>query len=271
MKQLKSTIALFILLVWVILLFGCKIIEIGKEVVSTGKEDKGRNIICVIDFSSSQNDVARQLFYKNVIKNNVIKNLAQNDQIKVVPLDKASVTNSEVIFAEDLSKYEVEPDNAPPLQVDKIIEDNVNKLKNDISANFEKAYSNASESRKSRNQGTDIFGILNTLKSHFKSEEDNYVVFLSDMMNYSESLNMEPSNPNFTSAKINGLLKSVPKMHLQNSTILVLTGDQPNLSSAHFELVRSFWTKYFEQNGGKLYDYSSATVTKLDEMIKPKK
>jgi hypothetical protein len=157
---------------------------------------------------------------------------------------------------------------APPLEEEKLTKENVNKFKNNLEVEFEKAYSEATANRKPQSKGTDIFGALNNLKTYFKADRDNYIVFLSDMMNYSPALNMEPSNSNFSTAKIENNVKAAPQIDLQNSTIFVLTGNQPGIAPAHFELVKSFWSKYFDQNGGKLYDYGSAGVSKLDEMMK---
>jgi hypothetical protein len=54
---------------------------------------------------------------------------------------------------------------------------------------------------------------------------------------------------------------------MPNTTVLVLTAKQVEASSEHFKLVQSFWTKYFQKNKIKLYDYNSASVAKLNELM----
>ena len=87
------------------------------------------------------------------------------------------------------------------------------------------------------------------------------------MMNWSSVLNMEPGNSGFNSKTIDGILNDVPNYELPNTTALVLTAEQVEVSPAHFQLVETFWTKYFFKNHIKLYDYNSASVSKLNEMM----
>ena len=78
---------------------------------------------------------------------------------------------------------------------------------------------------------------------------------------------MEPGNSQFGSNTIEAVLKKVAAVHLPNTVALVLTADQSYIPQEHFKLVQSFWTKYFENNGIKLYDYSSASLSKLNELM----
>lgn len=237
---------------------------------STSKSGQ-RNIICLVDFSSSKNGDLRQQYYKTVIKNNIIKNLAMTDRITVLPLDAASLTNAEEILVKDVSAEDFTPEMAPPMEEDKLTAEKFEKYKMQITAEFEQKFDRVAEDRKSRNQGTDIFGLLENLRNYIKPNTENNVIFLSDMMNYSKTLNMEPSNKNFNSSNIEKLVKDAPQIDLQNAKTLILTGDQPDLPPAHFELIKNFWTKYFEQNKAQLVDFSSAAVSRLDEMMKAKK
>lgn len=253
-------------MLWITVLSCLAFTITGCEVTS-----KKRNIICLIDFSSSKNDETRQQFYKKVAKENIIKNLAMTDRIVILPLDAASVTNGEEILVKDISKQDFTPDMAPPMEEDKITNDNFDKYKQEITKEFEESFEKTAVNRKPNSRGTDIFGLLNVLSKYIKSETDNRLIFLSDMMNYSDTLKMEPSNKNFNESNLEKVISEVPQVNLKDTKVLVLTGDQPDLSPAHFNLVRSFWTKYFERNSAQLIDFSSAAVSRIEEMLKNEK
>jgi len=54
---------------------------------------------------------------------------------------------------------------------------------------------------------------------------------------------------------------------MPNTTALVLTGEQVEVTPAHFSLVQSFWSSYFIKNNIKLYNYNSGSVAKLNELM----
>ncbi|MFN4050409.1 MAG: hypothetical protein ACK4J3_19295, partial [Acinetobacter pittii] len=94
-----------------------------------------------------------------------------------------------------------------------------------------------------------------------------YIFLFSDMMNWTNTLKMEPQDKGFNSNTLESSLTKVRNVDLSNSTVIVLTGEQVDVSADHFNLVKSFWTKYFETNNSKLYDYNSASLTKLKEIM----
>ena len=143
----------------------------------------------------------------------------------------------------------------------------IKKYKDTLSMNFELSFRKAVSDRTLQNQGTDLIGAMNNVKGYIKSNDDNYVIFMSDMMNYTNTLIMEPSNTQFSNANLVSILNKLPGIEIQNATAIVITGDQPVVTSEHFELVKSFWTQYFKKNNIKLYDYSSASVSKLNELM----
>lgn len=249
-----------VFIMFVIAISSCRII--GHKT-----EPKTRNIICVVDFSSTINSQERQTFYMNIIKNNVIKQLAMTDKIIVIPIDKASVTNSSEILIADLSTKDFEPVASSPMETDKITIDNFGKFKDSLALTFETSFNKSVSDRSLQNQGTDLLGAMNNVKGYIKANADNYIIFLSDMMNYTNTINMEPSNAQFSNVNIDAILNRLPGFEMKNTTALVLTADQPSVSAEHFELVKKFWTQYFNKNNIRLYDYSSASVSKLNELM----
>lgn len=228
---------------------------------------KGKNIICVVDFSDSKNAATRLQFYMTVIKDNIIPTLGLHDKIVVMPIDKASITNSSDILLDDLSERTFEPDMASPMEEEQIIKENLKKFKDSLAIAFSRNFQVAVNSRSISSHGTDIFGALDIAKSKLRKGDDNYLILLSDMMNWSNTLNMEPGNNNFNKGTVDEILGNVPDITMPNTTALVLTAEQVEVSAEHFQLVQSFWTKYFAKNQVRLFDYNSASISKLDEML----
>lgn len=255
--MLKSFIALTAI---VCLLSSCKW---GQERPAS----RGKNIICVVDFSDSKNAAERLQFYMNVIKDNIIPNLGLYDKITVIPIDKASITNSSDILLIDLSAKTFVPDMASPMEEEQITKDNLNKYKDTLQTEFAQSFQAAINGRNKSNHGTDIFGALEVVKGKLKTTDDNYVIMLSDMMNWSSTLKMEPDNAAFNSSTMDDILSKAPNYEMPNATVLVLTAEQVEISSEHYKLVQSFWIKYFSKNQIKLFDYNSASVSKMNELM----
>ena len=234
---------------------------------STREEPKGKNIICMVDFSHSKNSNQRLLFYMNTIEKEIFPKLNCYDKILVIPIDNASITNTTDIFADDFSKIDFEPEFSSPMEEEKLTMENLKKYQDSISNVFRINFNSALSDRALANNGTDIFGAIDIIKSRISANDDNYLIFFSDMMNYTKSLNMEPSNTNFNSSMIDKILLSTPVFNQSNITVLVLTGEQVEVTLEHFTLVKKFWVKYFEKNNIKLFDYNSASLSKLKELM----
>lgn len=260
MKHLTILKYFIILTTIVFLLYSCKW-------GSKRELPKGKNFICVVDFSDSKNALERLQFYMNVIKDNIIPKLGIYDKISVIPIDNASLTNSSDIILEDLSTNNFEPEMASPMEEEQLTKENLRKYKESLSLRFVQNFQNVINQRNKSNQGTDIFGALEVVKGKLKVADDNYLIILSDMMNYNSTLNMEPDNKGFDRSALDDILAKISNNEMPNTIALVLTGEQVEATPEHFKLVKTFWTKYFEKNRIKLYDYNSASVSKLNEMM----
>ena len=260
MNKSNNIIAITFLFTAIALMTSCKW---GQK----REEPKGKNIICLIDFSDAKNANERLMFYMTAIKDNIIPKLGLYDKVTVLPIDKASVTNSSDIFLANLSEKNFEPEMASPMEEDQIIQDNLKKYKDTLSITFEQSFQTAINTRNKTSLGTDIFGALEVAKSKLNSRDDNYIILFSDMMNCSNILKMEPQDKGFNASTLKSSLTKAPNVDLANTTIIVLTGEQVDVSADHYNLVKSFWTKYFETNNSKLYDYNSASLTKLKEVM----
>lgn len=260
MKRLTTFFTIFLLFTFIGLFTSCKW---GQK----RELPKGKNIICLIDFSEAKNSNERLKFYMTAIKNNIIPQLGLYDKITVLPIDKASVTNSSDIFLTNLAEENFEPVMASPMEKKELIQDSLNKYRKTLSVTFEQCFQTAINNRSKTSLETDIFGALENAKDKLSSRDDNYIVIFSDMMNWTKTIKMEPQASNFNAKNLTSVLSKAPSINLSNATIIILTGEQVDISADHFNLVKLFWTKYFEINNSKLYDYNSASLTKLKEIM----
>ena len=229
----------------------------------------GRNIICAVDFSDSKNAKERMQFYMNVIKDNVIPKLGFNDKITVVVIDNATSTYYSEILLVDFSTKNFEPEHASPKEQEQITNDNLKKYKDTLATSFVLSYQKAITDRGDLSHGTDIFSLLNIIstKGKLSNINKNYLIFLSDMMNYTKELNMEPDNNGFSKSTLDNILNKLPDNKLPKTISLILTGKEVEVSKEHFDLVDEFWKKYFEKNGSMYYDYNSGSTDKLNELM----
>ena len=178
MKQSQIFRFIIILEIFVLTFSSCKW---GHKRVAP----KGKNIICIVDFSDSRNATERLIFYMNVIKTNIIPKLGLQDKITVLPIDQASITNSSDILLKDLSSMNFEPEQANPMEEEQITNNNLKKYKDSLASEFIIRFQSAIDSRNKSNHGTDLFGALGIAKGKLKQGDDNYLIILSDMMNWS--------------------------------------------------------------------------------------
>jgi len=227
----------------------------------------GMNVICLVDLSDSGSELQRKTFYMNIIRDTVIPMLDKHDKITVIPIDDASVTNSAEIFRADLSSENFEPEFASPMESDSLEQKKFQEYISSLKAEFETSYRQVTEKRASYGRATDLFGALEQSEKLLDKKKRNIVILLSDMMHYTATLKMEPDNPAFNRESLDAAVKSSPPFSLPGATALVLTGELSDISTDHFMLVKSFWSRYFDQNGIAIHDYSSTSTQKLEELL----
>ncbi len=225
-----------------------------------------KNIICYIDFSVNPNWDARINYYGDVINNSIIKNMSYNDRIVILPIDNGTTTNSQEILNNSLKKqFDYIPDGISPLDEDRVAEENLEKDKKAFCDAFNTNISSAKISRANLTKGTDITGALQDVSKYYQEGQENIIVLLSDMMNWSGNLKMEEGS--FTAELIDKKLAELSSIEGKNVKVIVHTGDITNISSKHFSIVNEFWKKYFEKNNFVLYDYSSGGKAKMEELL----
>ena len=126
-----------------------------------------------------------------------------------------------------------------------------------VKANFKAQVMANIDARRAYATHTDIFGSLNQVK-RYKGTSTQVLIF-SDMLNYSETFNMEKlvkQNKNLISH-----IKNAPKVNADGKiNIYVSTGDNVNLGLKKFNAIRGFWETYFNENSFILQDYTSGKI-----------
>lgn len=242
------------------LLISCDVFEKLTE------PDTSIKIICLVDFSYSV-PAETTNWYKEIIGNKILSNLKVTDEIVVMPIDYGSLTSSVEIIASDLKMKDFEVRGVSSQQKEKYIERNRNKFIDTLKTSFSEQYDKIREDRKEKRLFTDILGSLSqSLK--YKSEKDErilMVIIFSDMLNETTELDLKKNLNN--SNDVNRLLEKSKKLDYRGSEIYVLTGDQTAISIEKFNLLKNFWTGYFNYNNAKLIEYDTGSITLLEKRI----
>jgi len=217
-----------------------------------------KNIICFIDFSNEPLFPGRVNYYAGIAATEIIAQMSYGDRIVILPVDNGTLTNSgELIDFTFKNEGDYIPDGTSPLDEDGVAEKNLNSDKKHFIAMLNRSVASALIERRNLKEGTDILSALSSAAKYEQNGQDNRLVFLSDMMNWSADLKMEPGH--FSSAMIDAKLAAMPNINGKHVEVLVHTGDETGISNAHFMAVNQFWVRYFKANNFDLTDYSSTS------------
>lgn len=228
-----------------------------------GKPDN-LNLICFIDFSGSIPESTKE-DYKNIIINDIIPSLGIKDKIVVLPIDYGTQTGSKEIFSVNFSDREYVSKMTPLNEKPAKEKANLKLRKDSLITSLGEKYSDISKEREKYSFGTDIFGALQTAKQYTDKDMNNLILFFSDMEQSDGKIKMDKDLINDKS--IIKMIEAAPAAELNNTEIIVYTGEQPNLSIDKYKLYKEFWEKYFAKYSGKLDSYESGSKTILKEKI----
>lgn len=232
------------------------------------KEKPSTNIVCLVDFSQTI-DSGTVSWYKKTIANNVLKQMGFKDRIIILPVDLGSQTASEELFKVDFSKNDYTNEFAG-LQSDEV---ELKNHKDSVRASIHTFALSFEKTRKSRinfDKGTDIFGALKQAQKYKGTENHNIIVIFSDMLQYTDRNKMNFENHLNSLNEIDKNLTLADKADLSKTHIIVLTGMQSKIKPEKFNVIKSFWEKYFLTCNGQLIDYSSGAVSKLEGLLSQK-
>jgi len=262
-RLIKLFSNLVMLLILLIFLNSCDKADEIKQLVK-GKPTN-LNLICLVDMSSSI-PIETKKDYENIIGKEIISSLSKNDKILVLPIDYGSQTGSKEIMSVNFSDREYSSKMTPLNEKDKKEKENLNTRKDSLIVKFENDFEKISKERAEYSRGTDIFGALKTCSQYFDKEKNNLILIFSDMEHSEGSINMNKQIIN--KASIEKLIEQSPKISLNNTEIIVYTGEQPNLSIEKYNLYRTFWTEYFKKENVFMVSYESGAKSILIDKIK---
>lgn len=233
--------------------------------IASCEKQKSMNVICLVDFSKTI-EGSTVNWYKKTIEEGILRKEGFKDRLTVLPIDFGSQTASEEIFKVDFSKNNYENEFAG-LQADEVKMKNHQDSIGSAIKKFNISFSNARITRAGFDKGTDIFGALKQAEKYFDPEKVNLIVVFSDMLQFTDKTRMNFENHLNSSDEIEKHLSIADKADLSNIQVIVLTGVQSNIRPEKFNVVKSFWEKYFQNCNGNLIDYSSGAVTRMEELI----
>lgn len=241
-----------VILVFSVLLFSCT-------------RQKPNNFIGLIDFSASRDSID-VIWYKQVIKEHLLKHMGAKDRLTLLPVDYSSITVSTEFFSIDFSKNNYTNEFAG-FDADRMEQKSHRDSITTASSMFDIAFVQEWQHRKGFPEGTDIFGALENCRKYIISESRNITIIYSDMFEYTGKGKISFEDSLKSEADVEKFLKLSPKIDLSGVEIIVLTGNQQKVKPEIFMLVKKFWTQYFKQCNAQLLDYSSESVSSLGNIF----
>ena len=245
-------------------------------------EDSGsRNVICLIDYSSSLKPATLDIYAKS-ISEDIFTNLGGHDVLQVLPIDEGSKTHSSTIVYEDMSDHFKRDRKDGIVGAEKKIQKRADIWIASETPKIRAEILRQRDERKQFSNHTDLFSVLEQSASHFKHTEeeeakakawrilnggeppvqwDNVIVIFSDMIHESQAYNFDKgSGPDEKqTGKILADLSSRKRLpDLKGVKVYVIGSTGRNTEQV--ENIQRFWAKYFKQTGADLlhYDYEAS-------------
>lgn len=253
---MKNSLLIFVLLIFTISFQSCDEVKNILE----DDEKESLNIICFIDFSGSIPKNTLE-WYKNCVRDNIIKSMKIKDRIVILPIDYGSSTSSQEILTLDFSQFNYSKPLTPIGQREKSESDLFNKIKDSIILKFDSNYVQTVLNREKFSGGTDIIGALRQSQKYIDNKTFNLVVIFSDMIMETENINLVSSYRKKTDT--GKLVDKLDNITLDSTGVIILTGEQPDISVTQAEYTKNFWQKYFDKQKINLLDYNSGGISVL--------
>ena len=223
------------------------------------------NLIGLADLSASRDSNVIS-WYTDAIGDKLFPLLGQTDRIAFLPIDNASATFSDEIYAADFGKNTYQNEMAG-LQSDALAEKSHRDSLKANAGRFRVALYGTLATRKKFAQGTDIIGALKNAARYRVEGYTNFLVLFSDMVQETGPYSVNLAKETFTAADYPSLVGRMEKSDLTGMKVFVITGDQGRIAPEKFELVRGLWDAYIRRSGGELVEYSSGFSTTLEKAI----
>lgn len=254
---MKKLISYLLLLLVIIMNSSCK-----EELLT-------RNFIVPIDFSVSR-EKETITWYRETVKETILKKMNSHDRIVVLPIDHKSEVWGEEVFTVDFSRGDYSNEFAG-LQGDEVAQNNLQDSVRSAIELFDKRFIAVQESRIQFSMGTDVFGALRESHKYLRTDCENIIIIFSDMLQASAKERIDFENRLNSENDIEAFLGLVEPIELSGVKVMILTGPQTNVTTKKYRAVKMFWEQYFQKCNAQLLGYSSGGVTQLEELVTQKK
>ena len=241
---------------------------LGTISCTTKKEIIPKNFVIPADLSGSRNDSVIE-WYKNTIGNSIIPSMGIKDRLTVISMDAGSVQATDEIEIADMSQYNFFNGDAgqDAKEAEKaLLNDSLSALR----LRFFNRFDGVVSKRKQYSAHTDIIGAIEQAAKYQRGDHINFLIVLSDMLidaTYDKGL-IDFEHGLSDTSQIQAYLGRVPTLDLTGWVVIVLTGNQPNITTEKFKTVETFWEQWFARSHADLRIYTSGAVSLLDQVIK---
>lgn len=228
------------------------------------KVEKFSNFVILIDFSKSIPTQTLE-WYRKIVKDEIIPNLGEKDQITVLPIDYgSSIGSSELLHAnlnEQIFSYTLDS----PVIASKKKQLRQTIYLNDIASGFDSTFNYSVTNRNKYSLGTDVLGGLKQANKYFENNQNNLIIIFSDMINETEDLNLDSSLKN--SNDVESILNKLIIPEYNKFDLVVMTGELPFIKISQYKLLQKFWEEYCTKSNLNLLDYQSGGITILKKKL----
>jgi len=265
MKTIKTASALVAVLM-IVVLASCEYLPEKIKKIICPPEPMPKNIIVLADYSASIPRATTD-WYLATIADEIIPTLGKNDNLTILPVDYGSLTSSKEVFSTNFDKLTFSTAQVNELQKKSFEQQQFLKFKKDsILPGLKTAFETAYHERSKYNKGTDLLGAMVQAHGYLKNGSQNLVVIMSDMIQETELVNIEKHMK--ADNQVETMLNKTQKVQLHDVEVIILTGEQPNISISKFNRIKTYWEKLAERDDWNLLEYNSGGRQALRNWLK---
>ena len=221
----------------------------------------------LLDFSGSLTDTEFDK-YINMFRNSVLANMTFDDEITLIPIDKASETKSEIIGkynfnAKDLSarnnknRYDL-------FTKEETLKKSIDSLKDTL---FQSNIYNMRKARQNFSSLTDIIASTNEATHYLQSTGKRKILFIfSDMIQESSDINvLKIDSFDQIDKRLEGLEHSdlIPDL----KDVIVFVSGATAKTNQRYRIHKEFWQRFFKRAGSNIYDYGYNNSDRIETAL----
>ena len=237
----------------------------GGLLLNCSNGNRAINCIVLFDYSASLPDKEFDK-YVTMFQQGLLKKMTYDDQIFLIPIDKASEMRNEIIgecrfrdLKERLSQ------NIPAFAVLSEADTIGARFNRTLDTLFQRQIYYFKDQRKRFNLETDIIGSLNQAINYLQTGKNAIFIF-SDMIQESPEVNLKRlNNKSAIENKINELMETAQIPDLKKTVIFVCGATEK--SKKRYRLNKYFWTMFFEKADASVRDYGYGNADRIGKFL----